>query len=133
MFLVGKVPKINQMCFMIVKKNFMFGKLSFSLLLQVFKFYTNFNCQSNSWISQQNSLTPTLTYKIRVWCIGTHILQGILFGERGSMSMNEWTWPNFFWNIVLTSKEYWKNIPWHMPYNISRCRGIFCHVYMDER
>jgi hypothetical protein len=28
MFLVGKVPKINQMCFMIVKKNFMFGKLS---------------------------------------------------------------------------------------------------------
>jgi len=54
----------------------------------------------------------------------------MLNGECGSM--NRWVGPILFLNILLTSKEYQKNILWHMTYNISWHGGIFCHMYMDE-
>jgi len=50
---------------------------------------------------------------------------GMLNGECGSIST---TWLNFFWNILQTSKTYWKNILWYMANNISWCEIIFYHV-----
>jgi hypothetical protein len=75
------------MCIMIVKKSFLFGKLSscvsslfphfvvfFYPLLQVFQIYTNPSNQPVNWISEQNSLIPTLRNWMWVWCIWTYIL-----------------------------------------------------------
>jgi hypothetical protein len=79
----------------------------------------------NPQLFQVLGFTPTLG-QVRV------ATSGMLNGERGSMNVNRWTWLNLFWNILLTSKKYGKNIPWHMVNNISWHGGIFYHVYMDE-
>jgi hypothetical protein len=54
----------------------------------------------------------------------------LLFHEH--VNVSKWTWTNLFWNILLMSIKYLENIIWHMRWNILWCRGIFCHMFIDE-
>jgi hypothetical protein len=57
--------------------------------------------------------------------------QGCYFMSVRTWPVIKWAWTNFFWNILLMSTKYLKNILWHIQ-NIWWHGRIFCHVFVDE-